>query len=84
MRRFLINMGLFLFLTVSMVMMYIYIGLLAEKVSKPNFKNLDWNSFIVFGILVGLFAVADFFILKRLVKGIKREVSALKKEVGIK
>jgi hypothetical protein len=84
MNRFITNLGLFVFLIISVGLIIFYFDLLYEKIKKPTFKNLDTEGFLIFGVLIGLFVVADFFIIKRFVKGFKREVEAVKKEVGIK
>jgi hypothetical protein len=84
MNRFIVNLGLFVFFIISVGLIVLFVGLLYEKINRPNFKNLDAGGFLLFGVLIGLFVVADFFVIKKFVKGFKREVDAIKKEVGIK
>ena len=64
MGNFLGKLGLFLFLIFSGLWCVFYFGLLYDKITRPNFKNLDTDGFLGFGLLTGLFVVADIFILR--------------------
>lgn len=76
MSKFIINLGLFASI--------IYFGLLYEKIAKPTFKNLDIDSFLILGPLAVVFVVLDYLIIKRFVREFKNEVTAVKKELGVK
>ena len=72
MNKFFANVGLFLFFTFSMFFIVIYFWFLWDKISRPTFKNLDTNDFILFGVLVVGLLTSDFFILRRFMRGLKK------------
>lgn len=73
MAKFLINVGLFLFFTFSALLIIIYFGLLYDKITRPTFKNMDTEGFLWFGLLMGLFIIADIFILKRFIRSLRNK-----------
>lgn len=73
MTKFLINVGLFFFFTFSALIIIIYGGLLYEQIQRPTFKNLDTEGFIGYGLLVGFFIIADYFILRRVIKDFRKK-----------
>lgn len=70
--RTIINVGLFFFFTFSLLVIFSYSILLYEKIKKPTFKNLDIEGFLWFGLLIGIFIVIDFFVIKRFIKSLKK------------
>ena len=72
MTKFLANVGLFLFFTFSTFFIIIYFWFLYDKISRPTFKNMDTNDFILFGVVVVALMTADFFILRRFIRGLKK------------
>lgn len=74
MGKFIANLGLFAFLILSVLIFYLYFGMLLEKIYRPQFKNLDAQGFVVLSIpIIGLI-VTDFFIVRRFWKWIIKEI----------
>jgi hypothetical protein len=72
MTKALSNLGLFLFFTFSLLIIFVYFWFLYDKITRPTFKNMDTGQFIWFGILVLGFITADNFILRRFIKSLKK------------
>jgi hypothetical protein len=72
MTRILINIGLFIFFVFSILIVAIYFGLLYDKITRPDFKNMDTEGFMWFALLVIPLMIADFFILRRFVRTLKQ------------
>jgi hypothetical protein len=82
MKRFVINLGLFVFLVFSSMLVALYFSALYDKIVTPQFRNLDAARFIWIGFIVVAFIVIDLLILRRFVRGIREEIKAVKKETG--
>jgi hypothetical protein len=81
MGKIIINLGLFAFLILSVLVFYLYFGMLLEKICRPHFKNLGAEGFLIPGVpIIGLLSV-DFFIVKRLWKSFVHEVHAGKRQI---
>ena len=52
-------------------MAFTYFFLLYEKVNRPNFKNMNDSEALYFGIIVVIFLVIDFLLLKRWMQKIR-------------
>jgi hypothetical protein len=63
-----INFGLFIFFTFSLLVTFAYSLALYEKIKRPTFKNLPTSEFVIIGLFVFGLLVADYFIIKRLIK----------------
>lgn len=72
MTKLIINVGLLVSFIFSILFGILYFGLLYDKITKPNFKNIGTEGFLWLGLLMGLFITADFFILIRLLKRLKK------------
>jgi len=81
MGKFILNLGLLIFLIFSVVIVYLYFGLLWEKIYKPNYKNLSIAGFVIVAFPILGMLVADFFIVRRLWRSIVNEIRAVKKEI---
>jgi multisubunit Na+/H+ antiporter MnhB subunit len=71
--KILINIGLYLFLIFSLSIIFFYFCFLYDKISRPEFKNMNSQEFIWTSIFVGCLIMADIFILRRFIKRIKRK-----------
>lgn len=78
MKRKILNIALFLFFNLSLLVIIIYGTLLYYKVTRPAFKNLNTEDFTWFGILVILLIIANLFILKRFLKRIEKLIDKLR------
>lgn len=63
-----INFGLFIFFAFSLLVTFGYFVALYEKIKQPNIKNLRSEDSLLLGMIVIAFLIADFFIIKRLIK----------------
>lgn len=63
-----INFGLFIFFAFSLLVTFGYFVALYEKIKQPNIRNLRSEDFLLLGMIVIAFLIADFFIIKRLIK----------------
>ncbi len=67
MKNALVNIGLFIFLIITGFFIIVYFELLYDKIIRPTFKNMNSTETFFFGLLIGLFIIIDYFILKRFV-----------------
>jgi hypothetical protein len=80
MRKFFINLGLSVFLILSVLICCLYFGLLLEKISQPQLKNLDTEGFVISAFpIIGLL-VADFFIARRLWRSVINKFNEKERE----
>lgn len=70
--RGLAKLGLVIFFCFTGLLITLYIGLLSDKIAHPGYKNLSYSVYTWVGLVMLTFAVADFFILRRFVRGLKR------------
>lgn len=70
--RGLINFGLVIFLVLSLLIALAYFAALYDKISDPQFKNLRTGEFIFLGAVVSALLIADYFIVKRFIKLIRK------------
>jgi hypothetical protein len=61
-----------LFLIVTGFFIIVYFELLYDKITRPQFKNMNATEALFFGLIIGLFIVADFFIVRRFVDSFKK------------
>ncbi len=61
-----VNFGLTIFLCLTILIAFAYFFALYDKISRPNFKNLSYEDYGMIGVLIVIFLICDFFILKRL------------------
>lgn len=69
--RWLRNLGLIVFLTVSGILITMYFVALFDKFSNPHIKNLRTIEFFWLSPVVAGFIVLDYFILRRILKWIQ-------------
>ena len=70
MRHFLIALILVPFFIISLILPYLYIVALRNKIESPHTKNLDNQSFVWLGLIL-TFLIADVFIIRYYVKKFK-------------
>lgn len=73
MKNALVNTGLFIFLLITGFFIIVYFELLYDKIVRPTFKNMNSTEAFFFGLLIGVFIIIDYFILRRFVKQIRRQ-----------
>lgn len=61
--------GLFLFFAFTALLIPLYIWALSDKIANPGYKNLSYSDYAWLGLVMLAFAVADFFILRRFMRG---------------
>ena len=64
----LINLGLLIFLGLSIFVVIAYSLALYEKINKPTFKNLSTEDFKTLGFVVIAILIVDYLIINRLLK----------------
>lgn len=70
--RGLAKLGLVIFLCFTGFLIALYIWALSDKIAHPGFKNLSYEGYTWVGLVMLTFAVADFFILRRFVRSLKK------------
>ncbi len=60
------------FLIVTSLIIILYLGLLHEKIVRPNFKNMGAEGFFFWGFIVFILIVLDGVIVHNLIRKIKR------------
>jgi hypothetical protein len=70
--KILVNAGLSLFFICTSVLVIIYVGLLWEKITRPHYKNMNWEEAKYFGLIALAFAILDILIVRRLVKLLRK------------
>ncbi|AYB30453.1 hypothetical protein D4L85_07605 [Chryseolinea soli] len=70
--RGLARFGLVIFLCFTGLLITLYIGLLSDKIAHPGYKNLSYSGYAWVGLVMLTFAVADFFILRRFIRSLKK------------
>ena len=66
--KFLVNLGLTAFLILTSLLVIIYVGLLLDKITRPHYKNMNWEQARYFGLLALVFATLDILIVRRFIK----------------
>jgi len=70
--RGLARLGLVFFLCFTALLITLYIWALSDKIARPGYKNLPYSDYAWLGLVMLAFAVADFFILRRFVRSVKK------------
>jgi hypothetical protein len=60
-----------IFILYTGTLIFLYFGLLYEKVIRPQFKNLDFEGFFLFGLVAMFLAFIDFLLVKWLIRSFK-------------
>ena len=81
MGKFAINFWLFLFLILSLFVVFIYFAALLEKIYRPHIKNHDSEGFVLVAFPIAGILVGDYFIVRRLLRSVVTELRAVKKEM---
>jgi hypothetical protein len=68
----LINVGLALFLIWTSLLVFSYFALLADKIVKPQYKNMTGEQTIYFGLLAIVFIALDVLIIRRFIRLLRR------------
>ena len=79
--KVLTNIGLFVFLVVTVLLLIGYVDLLHDKITRPSFKNLDTETFVWLGFLIAVFITADYFILRRFFERLVKRGTANQREL---
>jgi len=72
MKKIIINIILVLFLVWSSLLTLAYIGLVIDKILRPEFKNASVGLLTASGILVLGFIICDYYILRYFIRISKR------------
>ncbi|AKD03505.1 Phenylalanyl-tRNA synthetase subunit alpha [Pontibacter korlensis] len=59
------------FLLITSLIIFIYFGLLHEKIVRPNFKNMGTEGFFFWGFVVLIMITLDVFIVRNLIYKMK-------------
>lgn len=64
-----------IFLLFSGLLIFAYFGLLYDKITRPQFKNLDFDSFFLIGLFVLLLIFINYLLIKWLFKNIRKKIT---------
>jgi hypothetical protein len=70
--KILSNIGLGAFLIWTGLLVIIYLALLWDKVVRPQYKNMNTEQAMYFGLLALVFVVLDILIVRRFLKQLRR------------
>lgn len=65
------NTALIVFLVLTIVPLFLYISFLYNKIISPHIKNGTNKEFIYAGAMVALLIIADYFVVRKLIKQYK-------------
>ena len=63
--KYIVNFILGVFVVISGFLMIYYLLLILEKINRPQFKNLNEEQFVWYGIFILTLLIIDFFIIRR-------------------
>ena len=66
--RILINIGLGVFLIYTLLLIFIYLGLVWGKILTPGMKNMNTNETLLFGLLAIILVAIDFLIARFIIR----------------
>ena len=66
--RILINIGLGVFLIYTLLLIFIYLGLVWDKILTPGMKNMNTNETLLFGLLAIILVAIDFLIARFIIR----------------
>ena len=66
-----INIGLLIFLIPTSFYILIYLGLLFDKMTEPQIKNMNWEEARILGLFALVFVIPDIFIVRKFLKSKK-------------
>jgi hypothetical protein len=70
--KILTNIGLGAFLIWTGLLVLLYLALLWDKIVRPQYKNMNTEQAIYFGLLALVLVVLDIFIVRRFVSQLRR------------
>ncbi|SHH97590.1 hypothetical protein SAMN04488109_6400 [Chryseolinea serpens] len=70
--RGLAKLGLVIFFCFTGLLITLYIWALSNKIAHPGYKNLSYEGYTWVGLVMLTFAAADFFILRRFIRSLKK------------
>jgi hypothetical protein len=70
--RILVNIGLILFVIWTSLLIAMYPILLYDKITKPQFKNMNSTDVWQFGLLAIALGAIDFFIIRHLIRSYRK------------
>jgi len=62
------NTALIVFLVFTIVPLFMYLSFLYSKITSPHIKNGTNKEFIYAGVMVALLIIADYFVVRKLIK----------------
>ena len=71
--KFLVNLGLITFLILTSVLVIIYVGFLWDKMTRPDFMNINGEQVKYLGLVALVFTVLDILIVRRFIKLVNKK-----------